>query len=211
MSSTKPKAGDALDRGARRRAQTRERLLDAARALFARQGIDATRIQEITEQADVGFGTFYNHFGDKEGIVAVVVEDLIERQAKAVERLTADVEDPAEVISIAHRHFLRLARADPTWGWLLVRLDLSHQALAEALGAHALRDLERGIASGRLVVEDPILTLHATGGALLGSTRAILEGQMGERADEQHSELVLRMLGIPGGEASEISRRPLPE
>jgi AcrR family transcriptional regulator len=57
------------DRHARRREHTRARLLRAARTLFARQGIDKTRINEITEEADVGFGSFYNHFESKAAIV----------------------------------------------------------------------------------------------------------------------------------------------
>jgi AcrR family transcriptional regulator len=200
----------AATRGARRREQTRTRLLGAARELFARQGIDATRIQEITEAADVGFGSFYNHFADKDAIVAAVLRDLTDRQALAVEALTADVEDPAEIVAIAHRHFVRLAEADPTWGWLIIRLDVTHGALQETLGPRALGDLRRGIESGRLLAEDLALTVNATGGALLGTTRATLEGRTQEGAPERHAELVLRMLGVPAAEAAEIANRPFP-
>jgi muconolactone delta-isomerase len=45
-------ATPAPDRHARRREQKRARLLEAARALFARQGVDNTRINEITDEAD---------------------------------------------------------------------------------------------------------------------------------------------------------------
>ena len=44
-------------RGARRRLETRARLVRAARELMARKGVGATSIQEITEAADVGFGS----------------------------------------------------------------------------------------------------------------------------------------------------------
>ena len=36
--------------------------MQTARTLFARQGVENTRINEITDEADVGFGSFYNHF-----------------------------------------------------------------------------------------------------------------------------------------------------
>ena len=49
-------------RGARRRRETRARLLDAALKLMADRGMDGVAINEITEAADVGFGSFYNHF-----------------------------------------------------------------------------------------------------------------------------------------------------
>src|SRR5690349_13612964 len=101
------------DRHARRREQTRARLLVAARTLFARQGVDATRINEITDAADVGFGSFYNHFDSKEAIVEAVLIETVAAQGAAVDAVTAELDDPAEVIAAAHRHFIRLARTDP--------------------------------------------------------------------------------------------------
>ncbi|MGZ5311085.1 MAG: helix-turn-helix domain-containing protein, partial [Solirubrobacterales bacterium] len=50
----------------RRRERTRGRLLEAARDLFAEQGVEATTIAAIAERADVGFGSFYNHFESKD-------------------------------------------------------------------------------------------------------------------------------------------------
>src|SRR6476661_2837885 len=67
--NTMPVMTTAPDRRARRREETRARLVEAAKALFARQGVDNTRIQEITDEADVGFGSFYNHFQSKEALI----------------------------------------------------------------------------------------------------------------------------------------------
>ena len=57
-------------RGARRKRETRARLLDAALRLMAQKGMEGVAINEITEAADVGFGSFYNHFESKEAIYA---------------------------------------------------------------------------------------------------------------------------------------------
>ena len=75
-------------RHARRRELTRAKLVAAARTLFARQGVDNTRINEITDEADVGFGSFYNHFASKEAIVEAVLEETIAAQGAAIEALT---------------------------------------------------------------------------------------------------------------------------
>ena len=101
-------------RHTRRRELTRAKLVAAARTLFARQGVDNTRINEITDEADVGFGSFYNHFASKEAIVEAVLEETIAAQGAAIEALTEAVEDPAEVVSAAHRYFVNLARRIPT-------------------------------------------------------------------------------------------------
>jgi AcrR family transcriptional regulator len=52
-------------RSDRRKAESRQRLLDAARQLFIERGYHATRPQDIARLADVGYGTFYLHFTDK--------------------------------------------------------------------------------------------------------------------------------------------------
>jgi AcrR family transcriptional regulator len=200
----------APDRHARRRRQTRAKLLEAARTLFARQGVDATRINEITEEADVGFGSFYNHFQSKEAIAEAILAETVSAQAEAIEALSAQIEDPAEVIAAAHRQFVRRARSDPDWGRLLVRMEVSHNVMLAALGPFAERDLRRGIEAGRLHVSNERVAMTAAGGALLAVMRAVLDRRAPRDADVHHAEGVLRLLGLTPDDAAEVARRPLP-
>jgi AcrR family transcriptional regulator len=199
------------DRGARRRAQTRAKLIEAARLLIARQGVDATRINEITDEADVGFGSFYNHFDSKDAIVEAVLQETIAAQGAAVEAITKDLNDPAEVVAVAHRHFVELAAGDPTWAWLLVRLEVSHDVALLALGPYAWRDLKRGIDTGRFDVPDPALALVQSGGALLAVMRAVLDGRAKPNAAQHHAAGVLRMLGLDPADAADAAARPQPK
>jgi AcrR family transcriptional regulator len=199
------------DRHTRRREQTRRKLLDAARALFARQGVENTRINEITDEADVGFGSFYNHFDSKEAIVEAVVGETVAAQGGAVASVTADLDDPAEVVAAAHRYFVNLARSDPEWGWLLIRLDVSQKIGLRALGPFAQRDLERGIRAGRFRVPNKRVALFAAGGALLGVMGDVLDGRAPKDADRHHAEGVLRMFGLSAEDAAEVARRPMPQ
>jgi AcrR family transcriptional regulator len=203
-------ATNSAGRQERRRQETRRKLVAAAGARFARQGVDNTRINEITEEADVGFGSFYNHFKSKDEIVHAVLEQTVARQGAELSALTDHLDDPAEVIAVAHRAFVRLARTDPDWAWLLIRLDASHDVMLSALGPFARRDLRRGIATGRLRVSDERTALFAAAGALLGVMRAVLDGQLRRDADVHHAEGVLRALGVPAEDAAEVARRPLP-
>jgi AcrR family transcriptional regulator len=198
------------DRRARRREATREKLLEAAGALFARQGVENTRIQEITEEADVGFGSFYNHFEGKEAIVEAVLVERVTAQGAQIDALTAQLEDPAEVISAAHRTFVCRARTDPEWAWLLVRLNVSHNVMLAALEPYARRDLRRAIHAGRLNVPNEEIALVDAAGALLACMRAVLDGRAPKAGDIHHAEGVLRMFGMTPAEAAEVARRPLP-
>jgi AcrR family transcriptional regulator len=57
-----------------RKAQTRQALIEAASELFARQGIDATSIDEIAASVGLTKGAVYAHFGSKAGLVDVVMD-----------------------------------------------------------------------------------------------------------------------------------------
>lgn len=198
MNPSPTEAEAPTSRSDRRRAETRRRLLEAARELFAAKGVGDTRLGEISERADVAAGSFYNHFGDKDEIVEALLVEIAESQGAEVDRLTEGIEDPAEVVAFAHRHFVRLAMEDPAFGQLILRLEASHGLLREILGPRAARDIEVGIASGRFQVEDATSAVYATGGALLGTIAGVVHGALGEGADVTHAEAILRILGVSG-------------
>lgn len=62
-------------RGAKRRLESRKRLLAAARKLFVSRGYHATRPQDISKAAGLGHGTFYLHFKDKRECFLAFVEE----------------------------------------------------------------------------------------------------------------------------------------
>jgi AcrR family transcriptional regulator len=62
------------NRRERRRAETREKIIRAALDLFSERGMTATTIEDITNAADVGKGTFFNYFATKDHIMAHLCE-----------------------------------------------------------------------------------------------------------------------------------------
>ena len=66
----------------RKKEETKDRIFKAAFALFKRQGVEATTIEEICEKADVAKGTFFNYFPHKEAVFGYLAEDWFE-QAEA--------------------------------------------------------------------------------------------------------------------------------
>ena len=61
----------------RRKARTRKALTDAAVQLIAQGRGERASIQEITEAADIGFGSFYNHFASKEELFQTASEEVL--------------------------------------------------------------------------------------------------------------------------------------
>jgi AcrR family transcriptional regulator len=81
-----PPAGEApLPTRTERRAQkTKRKLLNAALHLFSTNGVDPTSVEEITDHADVGKGTFYRHFSGKEDLLDELLDDSVTRLQKAI-------------------------------------------------------------------------------------------------------------------------------
>src|SRR4029077_6611088 len=73
------------DRRQRRSADTRERLFRAALDLFAQKGLVETTVEDITEAADVGKGTFFNYFPSKDHILLAFGEMQLNKLEAAIE------------------------------------------------------------------------------------------------------------------------------
>jgi len=70
----------------RRRLQTRNLLIQTTLKLVLEKGYDTISIQEITDRADLGRGTFYIHFKDKEEVVWTAVRDLFQELEQAAHK-----------------------------------------------------------------------------------------------------------------------------
>jgi AcrR family transcriptional regulator len=70
----------------RHRTEIRERLFSSALRLFAERGFMETTVEDITEAADVGKGTFFNYFRTKEHVLATFGAERLAAIERAVER-----------------------------------------------------------------------------------------------------------------------------
>jgi len=73
------------DRRQRRSAEIRERLFRSALELFAQKGFAETTVEDITEAADVGKGTFFNYFPSKDHILLAFGEMQLGKLEAAIE------------------------------------------------------------------------------------------------------------------------------
>ncbi|MFK7896565.1 MAG: TetR/AcrR family transcriptional regulator [Myxococcota bacterium] len=67
-----------LGRRERRKLEVHERIYSTARDLFAKQGFDATTVDEIAEAADVAPATFFNHFKSKQTLLGLMTGEVFE-------------------------------------------------------------------------------------------------------------------------------------
>jgi AcrR family transcriptional regulator len=152
-------------RTVRRRAATRERLLEAAREVLAREGIQGASVEHICEQAGFTRGAFYSNFTSKDDLVLAVFN----RERELMFKTLHEAADPAvyagmgvvEAFALVMDRFLLLQPQDREWylvhaefqlrgvrddevgrefvaAWRQVRLDFE-EFLATALDALRLR------------------------------------------------------------------------
>ncbi len=76
---------------------TRDRIIDAARRCFYRDGITATGVDTLAEEAGVSKRTLYNHFGSKDGLITAYLQRREDRwRRRLAARLEKASDDPIE-------------------------------------------------------------------------------------------------------------------
>jgi AcrR family transcriptional regulator len=203
---------DAPNRLVRRKARTRAALVRAARSFIAAGRTNAA-ILEITQAADVGMGSFYNHFASKEELFQAAVEEALDRHGALLDELTADLDDPAHVFAQSFRLTGRLHRREPELSKVLLNNGLALVGSDEGLAPRARRDIEAAARAGRFTVRDPELAMVIVAGAALCLGRLLHDHPERDDAEaaDQITEDLLRMFGLSAGEAHEICTRPLPD
>jgi len=209
MASAPTSPGNRLDR---RKARTRAALIRAAQTLIA-EGRTSVPILEITQAADVGMGSFYNHFETKEHLFEAAVETVMDAYGRLLDRVTGAIEDPAEVFAASFRLTGRLHRREPELSKVLLSNALRLLSAPNGLAPRARRDIEAATEAGRFDVADVDVAVTMAAGALIALGQ-LLHDQPDRDVDEttdRITEDLLRMFGLPRRQAQRICALPLPD
>ncbi len=140
------------------RALFRNAILDAAEAVFAERGFHGARIQDIASRARIAVGTVYNHFAQKDDVLAALLE---ERTEELLAQLRARTDDPkafqphlqarvARMLAyvVQHRAFFAIANEHGLFA--------GTAAPGARIGTRRLRTVEKFRALFRALVEQGI-------------------------------------------------------
>jgi AcrR family transcriptional regulator len=210
--SAMPDDPEPPNRLVRRKQRTRAALVKAAQRLIAEGKVNVP-VLEITRAADVGMGSFYNHFDSKEQLFEAAITDVLDAHGAMLDRLTESMDDPAETFAASFRLTGRLFRQRPQESDILLANGPLLLSSDRGLAPRALRDIKAAADAGRFKVDDPELALAMAGGALLGLGKLLRDNP--DRDDawaaDTVTENVLRLFGLSAEEAHEVCRRPLPD
>jgi AcrR family transcriptional regulator len=196
----------------RRKQRTRAALISAAQSFIAAGRLNAP-VLEITQAADVGMGSFYNHFDSKEELFDAALTEVLDVHGALLDQLTTPLDDPAEAFACSFRLTGRLFRQRPQESKVLLSSGLALLSSDRGIAPRARRDVSAGIEAGRFHVKDLSLAMAVVGGALLGLGQLLHDEPDRDDADAADSvtEHVLTLLGMSADEAHRICQLPLPD
>ena len=135
-------------------AEHRERIIDAAGALFRSKGFDGVGVADIMKAADLTHGGFYGHFASKDDLIAQASRRSMTRSAANWRKVIAD--EPSRAYAALLNHYLSPRhRDDPSCGCAFAALSGDaarygnpvRKAFAE--GLEPLIDILTAVGSGR--------------------------------------------------------------
>ena len=88
---------------------TRRKLLDAAKRIFAQQGFEAARLEDIAAGAGYTRGAFYANFDSKEDIFFALFEEWVRERIESLTSALRRHSDPHEKLAALRRHYAKLA------------------------------------------------------------------------------------------------------
>jgi AcrR family transcriptional regulator len=196
----------------RRKQRTRAALLAAAQTFIAAGKLNVP-VLEITQAADVGMGSFYNHFETKEELFAAAVNEVLDLHGARLDKLIAELDDPAEKFACSFRLTGRLFRRRPQESAVLLSNGLPLMVADRGLAPRALRDIIAATEAGRFHVPDPELGLALAGGSLLGLGQLLMAQPDRDDAEtaDRFTEDLLRLFGMTASEAHRLCSLPLPD
>ncbi|MEM7332991.1 MAG: TetR/AcrR family transcriptional regulator [Chloroflexota bacterium] len=83
-----------LNRAQRRKLETRQKILNAAASLLTQRGYPDLTVRAITEEADIGYGTFYLHFSDKDDVVWELISVILEQTDTVINEQVSNLDFP---------------------------------------------------------------------------------------------------------------------
>jgi AcrR family transcriptional regulator len=196
-----------------RNAQTRRRIVRAARELIAGGGYGEAQVAAVAARAKVATGTVYRHFPSKADLFAEVFREASQREVDAVAAASAEGgESAAERIAAAVETFARRALRGRRLAWALIAEPVDPRVEAERLVfRRAYRDvfaavIVEGVESGELPAQDPKLSaaalVGAIGEALVGPVSPTAAGDRAESVIDSVRDFCIR--SVTGKELASV-------
>lgn len=156
----------------------RAAILEAATSLFATEGYEGTTIKKIAEAANIGFGSVFTYFKDKEELYYTVITEPLKEVSASVFAFNPDAENPLAELEMMIETHIKLFAGMNTYLALVVQVVGQHQRFPDSFGKldmfhDEFREkvsllVQNGQQKGLLVQQDPLTVATLYTSLLIG-------------------------------------------
>jgi AcrR family transcriptional regulator len=188
------------DRSAKIRQESRTRILDAARKLFAQRGYEATTMQQVVREAGTSIGNAYFYFENKEALVKALVEEGLRATWARTDPIIASVEPgPPRIAVHVYTNIMSLLGPEKDVATIaVVGMPSVVRYISEMLWERLCGLLRDGFPDRK--AEEAMMIAAAVFGANRAAVELCLTGVLRVRAEDMAKFLVrwhLRALELP--------------
>lgn len=168
-----------------RRLVSRQQLLDAAREIVTEHGYRGASVAAIAGHAGISNGALYRHFPSKVELFVEVFRDVCDREIRAAQRASADLDDPLDKLDAILANFAIRALGNPKLAWALIaepvdpaieEVRLEYRRTYRRAVAQLLR---QATAAGTIPAQDT----EVAAAALIGAGNEVLAGPLSPLSD----------------------------
>ncbi len=189
--------------------KTRQKLVEVARELFARKGIEATTMNDIAANSGKGRRTLYTYFRNKEEIYSAVIEGELERLSEQLDEVAGlDATPDEKMLSLIYTHLNMIKDAVTRNGSLraeffrnIWQVEKVRRLFDEEERSILRRVLEEGVARGKFHIENVSLMADIIHYSIKGLEVPYIYDRLGRGLTEEDTrpfvmEIVRRSLGM---------------
>lgn len=196
-----------LNRTARKKLETKDKLLNSFQLLILERGIEAVSINDITEKADIGLGTFYNYFDSKKTMLDSLSALFDAYYHRDLDKFTENLTDPAEIFATSVHYTYGKIIDGSLWGKFMFDSGLPVDFYLNMMLLRSGSDIKEGLESGRFKVkpEDITLNLSISRGMLISVTNDLYKGYLKPSILTSIAARSLLLFGVDKDEAEKIA------
>ncbi|MEI1680975.1 TetR/AcrR family transcriptional regulator [Acinetobacter baumannii] len=192
--------------------KTRNKLLISAKKAIAEKGFDLVTIEDITSGANVGFGTFYNHFQSKQDIAEALFIKQIDDMLFLIKTISEKEEDLHYIIAYIQKVILKKTILDKSWGWFIIKSYASHDIMTSAFINDASTHLQRGKDQNIFYIDNVDLVAKITISSLFTVMKDLLNGEYKyNNISVEFVKSMMLLYGVENNLATEVSKCTLPK
>ncbi len=197
--------------------KTKEKLIDAAITYLNTEGKEKISVKKLIKIADVGYGTFYNHFDSIESVQYEALNKTVRNTLIDFKLGVKNEKDYVYIIYLALLRGINLLVNSPSIHWLLEDVQMVIQVFKETSQPNMENNFLNAVKAKQLKntdIEDLLefrVSRHYMQWAAMGAVQQVINGELTDREAFEKLAKNINVVDIPVEQRDEILERILSE